>query len=289
MLGSAERPAVVARCEKLGDAGTVLTGFSAAVVATGEISARSSDGERMRLVAGDAITVGCRMRCGLLPRTSPSEILLLEADAAWTEATLRLAPESVVVAERVGVSRAASPMARRARQILRGLVLPGAAGPRSEALRAASAAAELLALSLDAPSDGIPPAAPTHAGAATRGAFAAALASLGESGSLEELTLGSLASRLGLSERQVSRLFRLELGTTFTDHVTRLRVDRARRLLDESALPVIEVAAETGWSSLAHFNAVFRRHTGHTPTAYRARLRRVGAPMAATLPAQYEG
>ena len=71
--------------------------------------------------------------------------------------------------------------------------------------------------------------------------------------------------------------------------MTRLRVDRARRLLDESALPVIEVAAETGWSSLAHFNAVFRRHTGHTPTAYRARLRRVGAPMAATLPAQYEG
>ena len=50
----------------------------------------------------------------------------------------------------------------------------------------------------------------------------------------------------------------------------RLRLARARRLLLETDHSVLEVAGETGWSSLAHFNAVFRRRVGVTPSAFRS-------------------
>ena len=88
--------------------------------------------------------------------------------------------------------------------------------------------------------------------------------------SLDEVSLASLSHQIGLSERQVSRLFREEFGTTFRDHLATLRLERAKRLLAATDLPVIEVAGSTGWSSLAHFNAVFRRRVGLTPSAFRA-------------------
>ena len=90
---------------------------------------------------------------------------------------------------------------------------------------------------------------------------------------LDDLTIETFARDLGCSARQVSRLFREELGTTFRDHLVELRLARAKDLLERTPLNVIDVAGATGWSSLAHFNAVFRRHVGATPTGYRARFR----------------
>ena len=46
-------------------------------------------------------------------------------------------------------------------------------------------------------------------------------------------------------------------------------LERAKALLRDSEMTVIEVAGETGWSSLAHFNAVFRRRVGSTPSQFR--------------------
>jgi transcriptional regulator GlxA family with amidase domain len=86
---------------------------------------------------------------------------------------------------------------------------------------------------------------------------------------LEGLSLPALAARLAVSERQASRLFQDALGMSFRAWATQLRLDRARRLLAQTDLPIIEVAGETGWSSLAHFNSVFRRRSGSTPSRYR--------------------
>jgi transcriptional regulator GlxA family with amidase domain len=52
-----------------------------------------------------------------------------------------------------------------------------------------------------------------------------------------------------------------------------LRLARARRLLRDTDYSVVDVAGETGWRSLAHFNAVFRQRTGLTPSAYREQAR----------------
>ena len=73
---------------------------------------------------------------------------------------------------------------------------------------------------------------------------------------------------------KAKRLFREELGCTFREHVSNLRIERARRLLAETERSIVEVAGETGWSSLAHFNSAFRRWVGATPSAYRHRSRR---------------
>jgi transcriptional regulator GlxA family with amidase domain len=86
---------------------------------------------------------------------------------------------------------------------------------------------------------------------------------------LEHASLAALATRIGLSERQVSRLFRAQYGATFREHLSERRLEHAKALLADGARSVIQVAGETGWSSLAHFNAVFRRRVGLTPTQYR--------------------
>ena len=87
---------------------------------------------------------------------------------------------------------------------------------------------------------------------------------------LDEISLPLFARRAGLSQRHASRLFQRELGVSFREHVAGLRLERAKALLRDTGLTVIEVAGETGWNSLAHFNAVFRRRVGATPSRYRS-------------------
>jgi len=259
------------RSEKLSEEPRNLDGFAAVAVATGEVSVLLPDADRVRLVAGDVVALGPGARCELRARTTPCEVLVLEADPSWTAAIMHLSTGTTLRTSppTLAVFRAATAAARRVRQILREIAVPCPAGSDPNALRRARGVVEILALAMEADPSLHAPSAPSQAGAVTRAAFLKAVRSLDERDDLDELTLGVFAKTLGLSERQISRLFRLEIGMTFCTYTTRLRVDRARRLLEESMLPVIEVAAETGWSSLAHFNAVFRRHTGKTPTAYR--------------------
>jgi AraC-like DNA-binding protein len=158
--------------------------------------------------------------------------------------------------------------------------------PGGAPLARACLALELLAIGLSAPSE---PLASAGRRASPRGArLEAALERLGD-GPLEHLTLSRFAAELGFSERQASRLVRERLGCSFGDRVAALRIARARRLLAESDLPVIEVAAEAGFGSLGHFNQRFRASTGSTPSSFRAALRgalgRSGPPIQAWGPA----
>jgi AraC-like DNA-binding protein len=88
----------------------------------------------------------------------------------------------------------------------------------------------------------------------------------------EEWSLQRLADRLGLSTRQVSRLFQEELGSSFRDYVTDLRLERTRSLLARTDRSVTDVALESGWRSLSHFTTVFRSRVGMSPRDYRRAL-----------------
>ncbi|NUS14853.1 MAG: helix-turn-helix transcriptional regulator [Streptomyces sp.] len=77
-------------------------------------------------------------------------------------------------------------------------------------------------------------------------------------------TLAALGARAGAGERTLSRLFRDELGMTFPQWRTQLRLYHAVVLLSEGA-PVTAVALRCGWSSPSAFIDVFRRAFGHTP------------------------
>lgn len=85
----------------------------------------------------------------------------------------------------------------------------------------------------------------------------------------DPLTLPHLARIAGLSPRQLNRLFQQHLGETTQAHYRRLRLDRARNLLRNSALSLTEVALATGFASSSHFSRAYRAEFGDPPSRYR--------------------
>ncbi|MFI5676470.1 AraC family transcriptional regulator [Streptomyces cellulosae] len=77
-------------------------------------------------------------------------------------------------------------------------------------------------------------------------------------------TLAALGRQIGVSDRTLSRLFKADLGMTFPQWRTHLRLSHALVLLTEDA-PVTLVAHRCGWSSASAFIDVFRRAFGYTP------------------------
>ena len=90
-----------------------------------------------------------------------------------------------------------------------------------------------------------------------------------------DLTLADLADHLDTTPHKVSEVLNSELEQTFYDFVNSYRVkDVQRRIADESSrnLKILALAMDAGFASKSTFNAVFRQHTGHTPSSYRRSL-----------------
>jgi LacI family transcriptional regulator len=93
-------------------------------------------------------------------------------------------------------------------------------------------------------------------------------------GHVETATIDAAAERAGLSRRSLELRFRRWLGTTPHDHLTRVRVERARRLLLDPARPKLkEVARRCGFADPRRLNAAFTRLEGISPRAFRLRAR----------------
>lgn len=84
-----------------------------------------------------------------------------------------------------------------------------------------------------------------------------------------ELTLAEIAAAAYLSEFHFARLFKKITGATPHTYLASLRVERARRLLTTTDLPITEVGAQVGYASQSHFTKIFREATGLTPHAFR--------------------
>jgi transcriptional regulator GlxA family with amidase domain len=78
-----------------------------------------------------------------------------------------------------------------------------------------------------------------------------------------------LARTAGVSLRQLERLFRLHLGRSLGEHYLGLRLDRARDLLRQTTLSVLEIALACGFASASHFSRSYRARFGHAPRAER--------------------
>jgi AraC family transcriptional regulator of adaptative response / DNA-3-methyladenine glycosylase II len=85
----------------------------------------------------------------------------------------------------------------------------------------------------------------------------------------ENVGVEDLANRLGIGARQLSRLFARHLNATPTQVARTTRVQRAKRLLDLTELPMTEVALRAGFRSLRRFNAVFVQVYQRSPTKVR--------------------
>jgi|TARA_R110000850_G_scaffold67649_10_gene150607 transcriptional regulator GlxA family with amidase domain len=82
----------------------------------------------------------------------------------------------------------------------------------------------------------------------------------------EPLSCSDLATNVGLSTRQLERLFQKYLDYSPTRYYLGLRLDRARYLLTQTSLPIIEVALACGFVSASHFSKCHREHFGRTPS-----------------------
>ena len=85
----------------------------------------------------------------------------------------------------------------------------------------------------------------------------------------QPLEVAALAAHAGVSPRTFARRFRVETGTTPLRWLLSQRVMEARRLLEESDLPIDDVAGRAGFGTAASLREHFRRATSTTPTAYR--------------------
>lgn len=88
----------------------------------------------------------------------------------------------------------------------------------------------------------------------------------------EKLTLEAVARSVNMSVFYFCKMFKKTSGFTFTEYVSRLRIEKAKNLLLNPNLRISEIAYEVGFQSLTHFNRVFKKITGQSPTEYRDKL-----------------
>lgn len=86
----------------------------------------------------------------------------------------------------------------------------------------------------------------------------------------EPLSLVEIAESVGLSRRQIERLFRQDMGRSPARYYLEIRLDRARHLLIQSTMPVVEVAVACGFVSASHFSKCYREVYARSPQQERA-------------------
>lgn len=85
----------------------------------------------------------------------------------------------------------------------------------------------------------------------------------------EKLTLETLGRTANMSPYYLHRIFTRLKGVTPTEHLAKLRIDKAREMLVTTGLPVKAVALECGFEQIPYFSQVFKKREGCTPSEFR--------------------
>jgi transcriptional regulator GlxA family with amidase domain len=93
--------------------------------------------------------------------------------------------------------------------------------------------------------------------------------SLLEAGVEKGITVSGLAERVGLSRRELLRLFRRETGHSPQQILNQRRLERAQSLVLHSHLPIAVIATAVGFSSQSHLTSCYRKYYDHTPAQHR--------------------
>lgn len=89
-------------------------------------------------------------------------------------------------------------------------------------------------------------------------------------------TLQTVAAHVHVTPNYLSHLFKKETGEGFSQYVSKLRIEKAKLLLQNTRQSMAAIAEQTGFDNSSYFTTVFKQLTGLSPRAYRKQHGREG-------------
>ncbi|RAV18990.1 response regulator transcription factor [Paenibacillus contaminans] len=89
----------------------------------------------------------------------------------------------------------------------------------------------------------------------------------------ENISLVSAAERFFINPSYLSQLFKKKTDDTFLNYVTKIRLEKAKRLLQETDLKVYEISSQVGYKDPKYFSKIFEKHAGVKPSDYKSPVR----------------
>ena len=83
------------------------------------------------------------------------------------------------------------------------------------------------------------------------------------------MSLDAVSKHVNYNASYISRVFRRETGEMLSEYITRVKLQRAKELLAQTAIPVQEIARKVGIDSARYFSTLFKKSEGITPGDYR--------------------
>jgi two-component system response regulator YesN len=87
-----------------------------------------------------------------------------------------------------------------------------------------------------------------------------------------DLSLQEVAGKFFVSREYISRKFKQEYGINFSDYIVSVRIEKAKLLLQNPSLKLLQISEMVGFHDVKYFSKVFKKQTGVTPKDYRAQI-----------------
>ena len=85
----------------------------------------------------------------------------------------------------------------------------------------------------------------------------------------KDIKLENIAKTFNYNSAYLGKLFRKEIGENFNNSLDRIRIDNAKRLLQETDLKVYQISERVGYGSIDYFYMKFKKYVGISPKEYR--------------------
>lgn len=83
------------------------------------------------------------------------------------------------------------------------------------------------------------------------------------------ISLDQIAEKVNKNAGYLSKLFKVETGENYVEYLTKLRMERAKELLTDISIKTYEISSMVGYADVSHFNRMFKKHMGFSPSEYR--------------------